>query len=132
MPQNSGQTILADLRRRGLRVRRALSGKLEASSSTGIPYTVKEEIQTHREAILQALEQETAKAVRSAEEKAQDLLVKGKTKRAVVTVEHEGTVFIACRRTDGPSWVIGVPEEAYDPWRLAAIIVASAQKEDKG
>ena len=132
MRKASGQIILADLRSRGIKVRRTLAGKIEASASSEIPEAVREEIRANREAILQALEEETSAAVSEAEAKAAALLAKGKNRRAVVTQEHEGIVFIACRKTDGSSWVIGVPEEAYDPWRLATAMLSAAPEKKDG
>lgn len=119
--------IIDDLRRRGIHIRKNLSGKLQFSSATPVPEDARAIIQNNEKAILEELEIEQTKAVREAEEKALQLLRKSRkgTERAVATVETDGAVYLACQRKDGSSWVIGIPEEAYDPWRLAAVIMSA-------
>src|SRR3972149_4284176 len=96
-------TILSDLRRRGILVRRAASGRLQVSGETPLADAVKQEIRAHAAAILQELDQETAAAIARADAKALEILAKAKptTPRAVATEMTDEIVYMTCKRRDG-------------------------------
>lgn len=123
--------ILTGLRLRGIRVRKTLSGQIQVSSDPPMTEAVRQEIREKKAEILAALEAEAAAAVEEAEVMAQKILEKGKVRRGVATVERDGLVFVSCRRRDGASWTIQIPSEAWDPWKLAAVIM-SAGPEPEG
>ena len=125
-------TILSDLRRRGILVRRAPSGRLQVSGSIPVTESIRQEIREHEAEILQDLDREAVAAIARADAKAQEILAKAKPSipKAVATEMTDELVYMSCRRRNGSGWTISIPAEEYDPWRLSAEILASASPED--
>ena len=122
MAIETGVVILFNLRKHGFAVHRSPSGNIQVAPPGRLPEYLKDAIRQNKDAILAALEGETATGVGKVERNARMnlvLLAKWKTPWGIATETEGEWTYVCLLRRKGPGWTIRIPTDKFDPFLFA-------------